>query len=89
MENVRDSPVLFKKKAFREMGSWKSKDEKAIAKTRKRLDTFKENSKSPDVRITLLINTLRPGNEHGIDEMLEFCAVDVLAFGCGYAKEKC
>ena len=88
MENVRDSRVLFNE-AFREMGSWKSKDEKAVAKTRKLLDTFKEHSKSLDVRITPLINTLRPGNEHVIDEVLEFLAVDVLAFGCGYAKEKC
>jgi hypothetical protein len=88
MENVRDSHVLFKK-AFREMGSWKSKDEKAVAKTTKLLDTFKEHSKCLDVRITPLINTLRPGNEYVIEEVLEFLAVDVLAFRSGYAKEKC
>jgi hypothetical protein len=88
MENVRDSRLLFNR-AFREMGSWKSKDDKAVAKTRKLLDAFKEHSKALDVRITPLINTLRAGNEHVIDEILEFLAVDVLAFGCGYAKEKC
>jgi hypothetical protein len=88
MQNVRDAHVL-SKKAFREIGSWKGKDEKAVAKARKLLDTFKEHSKCLDVRITPLINTLRPGNEYVIDEVLEFLAVDVLAFGCGYAKEKC
>jgi len=88
MQNVHDAHVL-SKEALREIGSWKSKDEKGVAKARKLLDTFKEHSKSLDVRITPLINALRPGNEHVIDEILEFLAVDVLAFGCGYAKEKC
>jgi hypothetical protein len=88
MQNVHDAHVL-SKEAFREIGSWKSKDEKAFANARKLLDTFKEHSKSLDVRITPLINALRPGNEHVVDEVLEFLAVDVLAFGCGYAKEKC
>jgi hypothetical protein len=36
-----------------------------------------------------LINTLRPGNKHVIDEVLGFLAVDVLAFRSGYAKEIC
>jgi hypothetical protein len=36
-----------------------------------------------------VVNTIRPGNEFLVDEVLEFLAVDVLAFGCGYAKEKC
>jgi hypothetical protein len=88
MENVRDSRVLFNK-AFREMGSWKSKNKKAVTKARELLDTFNEHTKSLYDRITPLINTLSPGNEPVIDEALEFLAADVLAFGCGYAKEKC
>jgi hypothetical protein len=88
MQNVRDAHVL-SKKAFREIGSWKSKDEKAVAKARKLLEAFKEHFKALDHRLTPLIETIRPGNEHVIDEVLEFLAVDVLAFRAGYDKEKC
>jgi hypothetical protein len=86
MENVRDAHALARS-AFREIGSWKSKDEKAVAKARKLLEAYKEHFRALDVRLTPLINTLRPGNEHVVDEVLEFLAVDVSAFGCGYAKE--
>ena len=80
--------MLFEK-AFQEIGSWKSKDEKAVAKARKLLEEFKEQYRALDVRLTPLVETIRPGNEFLVDEVLEFLAVDVLAFGCGYAKEKC
>jgi len=88
MQNVHDADALFKK-AFREIGSWKSKDEQAVAKARKLLDAFKEQFKALDNRLTPLVETIRPGNEHLIDEALEFLAVDVLAFRAGYEKEKC
>jgi hypothetical protein len=51
MQNVRDAHVL-SKKAFREIGSWKSKDEKAVAKARKLLEEFKEQYRALDVRLT-------------------------------------
>jgi hypothetical protein len=88
MQNVRDARLLFEE-AFREMGSWKSKDEKAVAKARKLLEAFKEHFKTLDHRLTPLIETIHPGNEHVIDEVLEFLVVDVLAFKAGYNKEKC
>jgi len=88
MQNVYDAHLL-STKAFREIGSWKCKDEKAVAKARKLLEAFKEHQKALDARLTPLTETIRPGNEHAIDEALGFLAVDILAFGCGYAKEKC
>ena len=88
MQNVHDAHAL-SKEAFREIGSWKSKDETAVAKARKLLEEFKEKYRALDVRLTPLVETIRPGNEFLVDEVLEFLAVDVLAFGCGYAKEKC
>jgi hypothetical protein len=88
MQNVHDAHAL-SKEALREMGSWKSKDEKAVAKARKLLENFKEQYRALDVRLTPLVNTIRPGNEFLVDEVLEFLAVDVLAFRCGHAKETC
>jgi hypothetical protein len=88
MQNVRDAHVL-SSKAFREIGSWKSKDEKAVAKARKLLEAFKEQFRALQIRLTPLTESIHPGNECLVDEVLEFLAVDVLAFGCGYAKEKC
>src|SRR6266481_1432474 len=88
MQNVHDAHAL-SKEAFREIGSWKSKDEKAVAKARKLLEEFNEQYRALDVRLTPLVNTIRSGNEYLVDEVLEFLAVDVLAFRCGYAKGKC
>jgi hypothetical protein len=88
MQNVRDADLL-RREAFREIGSWRSRNEKAVAKARKLLEEFKEQNRALDVRLTPLTNSIRAGNEFLVDEVLEFLAVDILAFGCGYAKEKC
>jgi hypothetical protein len=88
MQNVHDAKLAFDE-SFREIGSWKNeKDKKAVAKAKKLLESFKEHVRALDVRLTPLIETIRPGNEHVIDEVLEFLVVDVLAFRSGYAKEK-
>ncbi|HXJ14796.1 MAG TPA: hypothetical protein VNH19_21185 [Candidatus Limnocylindrales bacterium] len=88
MQNLRDADLL-RRKALREMGSWRSKDEKAVARARELLEAFKLHARALDVRLTPLANAIRAGNEFLVDEVLEFLAVDILAFGCGYAKEKC
>ena len=88
MQNLRDADML-RRKAFREMGSWRSKDDKAVGRARDLLEAFKLHARALDVRLTPLTNAIRAGNEFLVDEVLEFLAVDILAFGCGYAKEKC
>lgn len=88
MQSVHDAHVS-SKRAFREIGSWKSNDKKGVAKAKKLLEEFKEQYRALDVRLAPLVNTIRPGNEFLVDEVLEFLAVDILAFGCGYAKETC
>jgi len=88
MQNLLDADLL-RRKAFREMGSWRSKDEKAVASARELLEAFKARARALDVRLTPLTNAIRAGNEFLVDEVLEFLAVDISAFGCGYAKEKC
>jgi hypothetical protein len=88
MESLREAKTAFDE-SFREMGSWKSEDEKALAKSRKLLSCFKESLRALDARLTSLMELIGSGEEGVIDEVLEFLAVDVLAFGTGYAKEKC
>lgn len=89
MQNVHDAKLAFDK-SFREIGSWKNKkDEKAVAQAKKLLESFKEQFTALDSRLTPLIETICPGNEHVVDEVLEFLAVNIIADKCGYAKEKC
>ena len=88
LENIREADRV-RKKAFDKMGSWQSKDQKAVAKARKELDEFYRQME------TLYAEHLQPlekrfaaGTLLAVDEIIEFLAADVPAFKSGYTKEK-
>jgi hypothetical protein len=87
LQNVREAHRSFKK-SFSEMGSWRSKDEKAVAKTKGLRDIFYKEAGVLNAILKPLTKRLLAGDEQVIDDVLEFLATDVPAFGSGYTKEK-
>jgi hypothetical protein len=76
------------KKAFKEIGSWRSRDKAATAKAQKKLDEFhKQLHIFFGEYLQPLSNRLLAGDLKAVDDLMEFLVVDVPVFRTGYIKE--
>jgi hypothetical protein len=88
LEAIQDANRSFKN-AFHEIGSWRSRDARGVAKARLALDKFHESMKPLFAdRLALISKRLASGDLSFVDELIEFLSADIAAFRVGYAKER-
>jgi hypothetical protein len=77
-----------RRKAFHEIGSWRSGDKEGVAKARKLLDEFKSESRRLETQyIRPLEKRFLSGDPEATDEVIAVLSVDALSYRSGYRKE--
>jgi hypothetical protein len=87
LERVREADQAHRK-AFREIGSWRSGDKKGVAKAKKSLEVFRYESQVLQERyIGPLEKRFFSGDPGAIDEAIVVLSIDVPSYRSGYRKE--
>ncbi len=87
LERMREADQAHRK-AFREIGSWRSGDQKGVAKAKKSLEVFRYESQVLQERyIGPLEGRFFSGDPGAIDEVIVVLSIDVPSYRSGYRKE--
>src|SRR5258707_14837075 len=78
-----------RKKAFKEIGSWRNRDTKGVAKAKSLLEEFKLQSQGLHEKyLEPLKKRFVAGDPEAVDEIIVILSIDAPSYGSGYRKEE-